>query len=444
MWGKTVFALCAFALTVPAGSAMAQSRHALVIGNQNYSNMRPAVNLQTPHADADGYAELLRGWGWKMNGFYRHDVTEDSFREALDELDAARGDDILVVFSGHGWSDDSDYYLVPAIEKNSNRELTGLGAASLRGRSIALSEIIRELDNKGPRRVIIIVDACNDQPISDMVSFEPPRVSFNQYDDFELLILYSSRPGGIAYDTLADVDGGRDQNPYSVFTRHFLKYLSEGGPLLEAFVRTRIAVEQETATVPGLDKARRQIPHIVHDSISGDFSLSRAEPDAAVASPAATTVPDTGNDVGLAVEAWRNDPDLCFRSAEAVAQALSARDGSDWDDPLARGTIETCIYNGALGSLGIEELRYNVDRNQMVTFTQTATASPLVAGEALERLIIRRNDAQKPNLVATRPGLEEFREAIAEYAFRDGYLIWSMISNAGQTRPVELVLGELE
>ncbi|MEL6451440.1 MAG: caspase family protein [Pseudomonadota bacterium] len=421
------FAILAFYL-LPAVS-WAAGRHAIVIGNETYTNgIYQQVNLATPISDASLYRSMLPDLGWEISNFEWEDLTAPQMINALD-VSIETGDEIVLIYSGHGWSDERDYYLLPSLRVGEEEYVNN--EALIDAESIALSEIVRRLHEKRPKRIVLIIDACNNEPIKRSLRPTRPDVSFQDYTDVELLILYSSSPGGVAYDQLSP-DEDLNENPYSVFTRLFAPRLAAGNPLLEDFIQARVDVETLMAQNPRMPRSQYQIPHIVYDNINGQFSMK-----APVVEPRTEPQPEPE-----AVEpesiGWQSDPEICRTNVTALDEALEARRQDGWDRVSREAHIVDCIYNGALARLAIAGLSFNVDDNEMVTFTQTETSSPLRSGEALERLIARSPTVG--NISLTRPTLEEFRETLAQTSFEDGASLAGIVFSQNDTRPVRLVI----
>ena len=82
-----------------AGSALAEKRLALVIGNDGYQHID---RLQKARADAKSYADLLREKGFSVED--RYDLGFDEMEAAVGEFveKIEPGDTAVFVYSGHG------------------------------------------------------------------------------------------------------------------------------------------------------------------------------------------------------------------------------------------------------------------------------------------------------------------------------------------------------
>src|SRR5436190_21823517 len=106
-----VAGLACLLAAVLAMPALAAGRHvALIIGNDQYQNL---PKLQKAVADAQSYAEVLKG-----EGFDEVLLRTDQTRADLDAAIAAfldkiqPGDTAVFAYSGHGWSDGTQNYIV--------------------------------------------------------------------------------------------------------------------------------------------------------------------------------------------------------------------------------------------------------------------------------------------------------------------------------------------
>jgi hypothetical protein len=213
-------------------SMAAAKRVALVVGNDAYEEL-PA--LQKAKADATGFAGVLTVKGFDQV-ILRHDLSGQDFEIAFAEfLDAIQpGDTAVFVYSGHGWSDGSQNFLVGV-------DAPKAGAETLLARiSIPLQNgangILDEMGRRGASLKVAIVDACRDNPFAQagrsvgigrgLARVDPPSGTF---------VVFSAGAGQTALDRLSD----SDPNPNSVFTRVFLPLLSADLPLLDAVKATQ-------------------------------------------------------------------------------------------------------------------------------------------------------------------------------------------------------------
>jgi peptidoglycan hydrolase-like protein with peptidoglycan-binding domain len=113
---KPILALAA-ALTVAAGSAAAEPRQALLIGNGAYQN---APAAQTAARDVRSVADALRAAGWEVS--VSVDLDRAEMRKALKSFaqSAAEAEDVVIYYSGHAIRSGDRTYLAPVDQETSS------------------------------------------------------------------------------------------------------------------------------------------------------------------------------------------------------------------------------------------------------------------------------------------------------------------------------------
>ena len=153
----------AFILAAPLATvAHAERRVALVIGNDQYQNL---PKLQKAGADARTYASVFKAKGFD-EVILKNDLTRSQLDEAIasfiDQIEP--GDTAVFAYSGHGWSDGSQNFIV-------GTDAPATGSQDFLARiSIPLKNgtngIIDEMDQKGAGLKVAVIDACRDNPFS--------------------------------------------------------------------------------------------------------------------------------------------------------------------------------------------------------------------------------------------------------------------------------------
>ncbi|MET4045459.1 putative caspase-like protein [Bradyrhizobium sp. RT6a] len=148
------FSLFFFILT--CGSAHAERRVALVIGNSAYKNV---ARLSNPANDAASVAGMFKKAGFESVDV-RHDLTVAEMRKALREFGGkAREAEIAVIYyAGHGIELDGTNYLIP-IDATLETDSDVLDETLALDRALFAVEPAKQLR-------LVILDACRDNPFA--------------------------------------------------------------------------------------------------------------------------------------------------------------------------------------------------------------------------------------------------------------------------------------
>lgn len=258
-----------------SGAAVAAERLAFVVGVDAYANLGPSAQLQRPVADATAVAGALQGLGYKVTlvaSGVTHELFLRRFGSFLDKIQS--GDTALVYFAGHGIALQGTNYLIPAdipaIEPG--QEMLA------RSRSIAEADLSAALRDKGARVVVMVIDACRDNPFpkSGTRSVGLARGLTRTEPADGVFSLYAAGAGQQALDRLP----GDDPNPNSVFTRIFVQQLKKPGlNLIDLGESVRDEVAKLAESVP-----HKQVP-AYYNEVRGARFLSLAGPEAPAAQP---------------------------------------------------------------------------------------------------------------------------------------------------------------
>lgn len=254
MNAKLLFRATASALVLATMSpnAVFAAKHALVISNADYKEVS---DLATTHGDADAYALLLKDFGYTVTQV--KDVDRNTLFDTLDVFASGitLGDEVVFVYSGHGWSDGSVNYLVPT-----DAPLTASDSA-FKADTVALqngySGILDRFHQAQAKLTVAIIDACRNNP------FRPPqgrrstalRSGLAQIRDSAdgTFVIFSAGAGQEALDSLST---DAEDIKLSVFTRSFLPYLRDG-----LYLETAINKAQEdTIALARTQGGHRQKP----------------------------------------------------------------------------------------------------------------------------------------------------------------------------------------
>jgi uncharacterized caspase-like protein len=201
-------------LVAMAETAWAEGKRAFVLGNADYAAL---PDLENTLFDAAAYRDALAGLGYEVS--YHENLDLDAMAGAMEAFvtSVAAGDRVVFVYSGHGWSDSTQNYLIPTDAPATGADL------KLKGASYPLRNgqdgILDRLESSGAQLTVAIIDACRNNPFTPpkgrksvgltrgLVPIDAPPGTF---------LIYSAGEGQEALDRLPD-DGG-DQR-LSVFSR---------------------------------------------------------------------------------------------------------------------------------------------------------------------------------------------------------------------------------
>src|SRR5947208_1054839 len=156
MGGFRLVGLLIISILLGCGSALAEKRVALVIGNSAYQKV---AKLPNPANDAAAVAAMLKAAGFDLVDS-KSNLTASELRKTLRDFGSkARDADIAVVYyAGHGIELDGTNYLIPidaALETD----------ADVLDETIPLDRVLFAVEPAKQLRLIIL-DACRDNPFS--------------------------------------------------------------------------------------------------------------------------------------------------------------------------------------------------------------------------------------------------------------------------------------
>ena len=206
--------------------AWAERRVALVLGNDRYPKLSSDAQLQNAVSDARVMKATLEALGFDV--LSGENLDRVSMLGKLSELKSSlsRGDIAFVFYAGHGVALSGQNYVLP-VDVAPATSTGNVGADEIADQAIAESVIDARVQSSGARLVVVVLDACRDDPTAQRVGravaasrgLAPPPQTMG------ILTIHSAGPGQQALDRL----GQDDPNPNSVFTRVFSKELLKPG-----------------------------------------------------------------------------------------------------------------------------------------------------------------------------------------------------------------------
>jgi Caspase domain len=232
--GAVTFAV--FLAPIWTGSALADHRVALVIGNSAY---QIAAAIPNPIRDAQAIAAEFTKAGFEVVSAH-YDLGNLQFKRAIRQFeDAAADADIAVVFyAGHGIEIGGVNYMIPVDAKlASDRDA--------KDEAITLDRLLDSVD-AAKRLGLVILDACRDNPFERTMKRQ--RVSAVRTVNAGLAVVEpTNRNVLIAYASKSGTTAEDGDQQHSPFTAALLKSLFEPGlDLRLAFGRVRDDVLKST------------------------------------------------------------------------------------------------------------------------------------------------------------------------------------------------------
>jgi Protein of unknown function (DUF3300)/Caspase domain len=250
-WWRTLFLAIAL-LSAASGTALADKRVALVIGNSEYRNV---ARLPNPANDAAAVAGLFKSTGFEVD--LRLDLDSNNMRRALREFSqTARDADVVVVFyAGHGIEMNGTNYLIPTDAKLEQD-------FDVEDETVSLDRVLATAE-PAKRLRLVILDACRDNPFMKSMKRSVASRSIGrglariEPTTTDTLVAFAAKAGSIA------VDGAGANSP---FTAALLKHVATPG------LDIRIALGRVHDDV--LESTRRQQEPTIYGSLGGaDMSL---------------------------------------------------------------------------------------------------------------------------------------------------------------------------
>jgi hypothetical protein len=239
-------------ITQACGSASAETRVALVVGNSAYKS---AGQLSNPRNDATDVAAALNRMGFKTI------VGLDLDKAGMEDIEirfarAARDADVaMFYYSGHAIQYAGANYLLPTDAQISD-------AADLR-RLARVDDVIADLQQAKGLRVLVL-DSCRDNPLADELK---RSLGTTRGGLVERGLARINSPQGmiIAYSTQAGQTADDGQGRNSPYTTAFLKQIEKPAEIGTIFQRITIEVYRSTP--------KKQLPELSL-SLTDEFYLN--------------------------------------------------------------------------------------------------------------------------------------------------------------------------
>lgn len=241
----TIAACGAVWLLTGAGSALASSKLALVMGNTAYDEERDGWSkLPSGRRDVELMTDTFTKLGFRV--IPRHDLTRAGMRDAVlklrDALEKGEGKEIVAVyFSGHGIRIGDNNYLVPVGGDIRNAQY----AEEIDDLLYSLNNVVKTIGEAPGRTNLLFIDACRNIPnfrartkgMAASPGFGnvlPPRFQGT-------LVSYATQPGSLSY-------AGVNDQP-SVYTQALAEALIKPGlTLAQVLAATGIQVKRNSSS----------------------------------------------------------------------------------------------------------------------------------------------------------------------------------------------------
>jgi hypothetical protein len=264
------------AAAVFSGPAQAEKRVALVVGNDRYANLPADKQLLKAVKDAEAVGDALATLGFTVirgQNLGRQGIIDklSAFTAQLEP-----GDTAAFFYAGHGVAIGGVNYLVPSDVP----EVTPDAEARVRGNSVAEGDIVGEIQAKGTRVAVLVIDACRDNPFprSGTRSIGNTRGLADAKPARGVFTIYSAGIGQTALDRLFP----NDPDPNSVFTRVFVQQLAHADRrLVDMVVEMREQVAElalKARDDAGRPEPHEQTPAYYDQTIGGHIYLTTAAP----------------------------------------------------------------------------------------------------------------------------------------------------------------------
>ena len=260
-----------------AGNAFAEKRIALVIGENQYSNLPADQQLHNAVNDARAMKVALEALHFDVD--LEENLGRDALIDKLSDFGARldRDDIAFFFYAGHGVSFDGANYLLPSDIHQP--QSTGRDEQDrVVDHSIAETRVLERIRKSGVKLAVVVLDACRDNPLKDAAdrSIGDTRGLSRAPSVRGVLEIYSAGPGQTALD-------GDDKDANSIFTKVFAERLRTPGLGLRDLAYKTQAEVYQIAAARGHD----QFPVVASQIISDDDIYLAGRPTGTAADSAA-------------------------------------------------------------------------------------------------------------------------------------------------------------
>lgn len=258
--GRAIVSILAGLLALIAApmAAMAEKRHAFVVGINVYDKLPAHHQLKKAVGDARAMGETLTSLGFAVTPLY--DVKRGELVERWSQFleQVSPGDTVAVVFSGHGIELEGANYLLP---RDVPRVRTGR-ESQLRNESLSFGQMMTDLRERRPAFAFVVLDACRDNPFEEGGKTVGGKRGLGQVEPLEgTFVMFSAGAGQTALDRLGDSDTAAT----SIFTRTLVPLMRKPGlSLLEMADQVGEQVRDLASTI-----GHRQTPAFYSRVIGG-------------------------------------------------------------------------------------------------------------------------------------------------------------------------------
>ena len=250
---RVIFRLGWLLVAMAASPLLAEERLALVVGNSSYGTVSA---LDNPQRDALLIAETLESLDFKVTLLL--DSTQNDMKRGISQFGRdlrKAGPDAtgLFYYAGHGVQSFGTNYLLPVDVSLSD-------AADLDLVAVEAQSVLRQMYSARNKTNIVILDACRNNPFTDIPEFNNNGLAEMQAPTGTFLA-YATAPGGVALD-------GLENN--SPFTKSLSVQMSKPGMRVEqVFKNVRVEV---------IEKTKGQQTPWDASSLTNDFVFAEEEP----------------------------------------------------------------------------------------------------------------------------------------------------------------------